>query len=113
MKLITAVVQPHKLHDLSLVVSKAGARGLTATEVVGFGQQFGHMGTAPSAESDAVLVLHKLRIDVLVPDELAEPVTSAIAEAVRTGTIGDGKIWVCPVGSVLRVRTGERDSDAV
>lgn len=113
MKLITAVVQPGKLDDLSLAVSKAGARGLTATEVVGFGQQFGRMATSQPADPEAVLVLRKLRVDVVVPDELAETVISAIADTVKTGTIGDGKVWICPVDGALRVRTGERDRDAV
>lgn len=112
MKLITAVVQPDKLDDVVQAVSAAGARGLTATKVRGFGQQFGHMGLAQPADPQ-VLVLPKLRVDVLAADELAEPVTAAIAKAVNTGAIGAGKIWVCPVDSALRVRTGERDDAAV
>ena len=112
MKLITAIVKPDKLDEVMHAVSEAGARGLTATEVRGFGQQFGHMG-ADRPPDEKVLVLPKLRIDVLVRDESAATVTEAIVKAVNTGAIGDGKIWVCPVDSALRVRTGERDVDAV
>ncbi len=112
MKLITAVVQPDKMDDVTGAVCGAGARGLTVTEVVGFGQEYGHMGRAQPADPQ-VLVVPKLRVDILVADELAEPVAAAIASAVKTGTIGDGKIWTCPVDSALRVRTGERDDDAV
>jgi len=111
-KLITAVVKPGKLDDVICAVSVAGAHGLTVTEARGFGQQHGHMGPGAPADQNA-LVLPKLRIDVLVQDESAEPVADAIAKSVSTGAIGDGKIWVCPVDSVLRVRTGERDRDAV
>lgn len=112
MKLITAVVKPDKLDDVVRVVAENGGRGLTATEVVGFGQQFGHHSAAVSADQSA-LVLPKVRIEVLVQDELAEALTGAIAKAVNTGSIGDGKIWVCPVEAALRVRTGERDRAAV
>jgi nitrogen regulatory protein P-II 1 len=112
MKQITAVVKPDMLEAVAKAAEEAGARGLTATDVRGFGQEFGHMSSVRPADQLA-LVLPKLRIDVLVPDELADPVVEAIAKAVNTGSIGDGKIWVCGVDSVLRVRTGERDRDAV
>jgi nitrogen regulatory protein PII len=112
MKLITAVVKPDKLDDVIRAVSYAGARGLTVTEVRGFGQQYGHMTSADAASRQA-LVLPKLRVEVLVSDDSAEPVTEAIAKSVNTHTIGDGKIWVCPVEAALRVRTGERDAAAI
>jgi nitrogen regulatory protein P-II 1 len=80
-------------------------------EVHGFGQQYGHM--APGGSDQTAFILPKLRIDVLVQDESAGPVADAIAKSVNTGAIGDGKMWICPVDSVLRVRTGERDRDAV
>jgi nitrogen regulatory protein PII len=112
MKLITAVVRPDKLDEVMRAATATGARGLTAIEVWGFGQQYGHLGGAAQAAAGAV-VLPKLRVETVVRDEVAEPVTEAIASAVRTGVIGDGKIWVCPVDSALRVRTGERDRDAV
>lgn len=113
MKMITAVVQPDKLEDVIRAAAGAGARGLTATEVRGFGQQYGHLGANGGSAEQMALVLPKLRIDIVVADETAEHVTGALAKSVRTGSIGDGKIWVSPVESVLRVRTGERDRDAV
>ncbi|HEX6932379.1 MAG TPA: P-II family nitrogen regulator [Streptosporangiaceae bacterium] len=112
MKLVTAVVQLEKLEDAVRAVSAAGARGLTATEVRGFGQQFGHHG--PDRPEDAeVMLLHKVRIDVVTTDELSWVVAEAIAKAVSTGTIGDGKVWISPVEGALRVRTGERDLAAL
>jgi nitrogen regulatory protein PII len=112
MKLITAVVKPGKLDDVVRAIEAAGARGLTATEVLGFGQQYGHLGP-DVPEDQSALVLPKVRVDVLVHDEVTETVVQAIAKAVNTGSLGDGKIWVCPVESALRIRTGERDSAAV
>jgi nitrogen regulatory protein PII len=111
-KLVTAIVRRDKLDDVIQAVSAAGARGLTATEVRGFGQQYGHMGHFQPADEAAVL-LPKTRVDVLVHDALVTTVTEAIAKSVQTGAIGDGKIWVSPVASALRVRTGERDWEAV
>jgi nitrogen regulatory protein PII len=111
-KLITAIVKPDKLDDVTRAVTSAGARGLTVTEVRGFGQQYGHVA-AVHPDDREILVLPKLRIDIVVQDQAAGPVTDAIAKSVNTGTIGDGKIWVSPVDSVLRVRTGERDRNAV
>ena len=112
MKLITAIVKPDIVDDLVLAVTEAGAHGLTATEVIGFGQQYGHGGTVNSTGYSAVL-LPKVRLDMVVKDEDAEPVVEAIAKGANTGTIGDGKIWVSPVDSALRVRTGERDDAAL
>jgi nitrogen regulatory protein PII len=111
MKLVTAVVKLDRLDDVVHAVVAAGGRGLTATEVRGFGQQYGHGGDRPPDAT--LLVLPKLRIDVLSSDELAWPVAEAIAKAASTGGIGDGKIWISPVEGVLRVRTGERDLAAV
>ena len=112
MKLVTAVVKPDKLDDVIRAVEGAGARGLTATEVMGFGQQYGHLGAVAPADQSP-LVLPKVRVDVLIRDELVGAIIDAIVKSVNTGSIGDGKIWVCPVESALRVRTGERDNDAV
>jgi nitrogen regulatory protein P-II 1 len=112
MKLVTAVVKLDKLDDVIAAVPAMGVRGMTVTEVRGFGQQFGHHEKDQSADA-SVLVLPKLRIDVLTSDELAWPVAEAIAKAVNTDTIGDGKIWISPVEGILRVRTGERDLDAI
>jgi nitrogen regulatory protein PII len=112
MKLVTAVVQPNTLDDVISAISVIGARGMTVTEVRGFGQQFGHHSEDRPTDP-TVLVLPKLRVDVLTSDELAWPLVEAIAKAVNTGAIGDGKIWVSPVEGALRVRTGERDLDAI
>jgi nitrogen regulatory protein P-II 1 len=106
MKLITAIIRMNKLDEVMTAVSGAGAHGLTATEVRGFGQQYGHAG------QESVL-LPKLRIDVVVQDEMAAPVTDVIIKSAQTGAMGDGKIWIVPVESALRVRTGERDWAAV
>lgn len=112
MKLVTAVVRLDKLDEVVRAVVAAGVRGLTATEVRGFGQQFGHHAEDQPADA-TVLVLPKLRVDVLTSDELAWPLAEAIAKAAGTGMIGDGKIWISPVEGALRVRTGERDLAAV
>lgn len=113
MKMITAIVQPGMLEQVTRAVTGAGARGLTACEVRGFGQQYGHMGAAARPAGQAALVLPKLRVDVLVQDENTEPVIRAIAGSVKTGAIGDGKIWVTDVQSALRIRTGELDHHAI
>jgi nitrogen regulatory protein P-II 1 len=117
MKLITAIVQPERLDDLVQSVIDSGAHGMTATEVRGFGRQYGQLVTGRAAAgrtSDRqVALLPKIRLDVVAGDDAAETVVDAIAKCAHTGTIGDGKIWVTPVDSVLRVRTGERDGDAV
>jgi nitrogen regulatory protein PII len=108
MKLITAVVKPDVVDDLVAAATGAGARGLTATEVIGFGQQYGQGHPAGTA-----VLLPKIRVDIVVRDADAETVTSAIAKCANTGTIGDGKIWVSTVDSAIRVRTGERDEAAL
>lgn len=112
MRLITAIIQPDKLGEVIESVTDQGAHGLTVTEVRGFGQQYGHLTAAARASQQAVL-LPKVRVDVVVSDEAARAVTAAIAKCAHTGSIGDGKIWVADVDSVVRVRTGERDRDAV
>lgn len=112
MKLITAVFKPERLDDVMHAVSAEGARGLTATDVRGFGQQYGHMGAVAPQDWRAAL-LSKVRVDVVVPDSIADRVTEAIVKTVTTGSIGDGKIWISPVDSAIRVRTGERDESAV
>jgi nitrogen regulatory protein P-II 1 len=109
MKLITAVVKPDIVDDVVMAATGAGARGLTAAEVIGFGQQYGHRNPPESA----AVLLPKIRIDIVVKDADAETVTNAIAKCANTGAIGDGKIWVSTVDSVIRVRTGERDASAL
>ena len=118
MKLITAIVRPEKLDELILSLIDHGVRGLTVTDVRGFGQQYGQLAGAATkvarrpGERMAVL-LAKARLDLVVLDDDAETIVEAIAKHARTETIGDGKIWVTPVDSALRVRTGERDRAAV
>ncbi len=112
MKLVTAVVKLETLDDVIQAVSTAGARGMTVTEVRGFGQQFGHLEKDRPADG-TVLILPKLRLDVLTTDQLAGPLAEAIAKAANTGAIGDGKIWISPVDNALRVRTGQRDLAAI
>jgi nitrogen regulatory protein P-II 1 len=111
-KVITAVLRPNTVDEVTRDLINAGARGMTVTEVLGFGQQRGHAPGAVAAEREALL-LPKVRIDVVVQDKDAAAVAETIAKSARTGAIGDGKIWVCPVDEVLRVRTGERDNSAV
>jgi nitrogen regulatory protein PII len=111
-KVITAILRADKVDDVTRDLINAGARGMTATEVLGFGQQHGHVAGPFAAEREAIL-LPKVRIDVVVRDEEAAAVAEAIAKSARTGAIGDGKIWICPAEHALRVRTGERDNDAV
>jgi nitrogen regulatory protein P-II 1 len=118
MKLITAIVRPEKLDELVLALIAQGVRGLTVTDVRGFGQQYGQrVGAAARVTGRAgghvAVLLAKVRLDLVVPDDDAETIVEAIAKHARTETIGDGKIWVTPVDSALRVRTGERDRAAV
>ncbi len=118
MKLITAIVRPDKLDELVQALIGQRVRGLTVTDVRGFGQQYGQLVggatkvTVRPGEHMAVL-LAKVRLDLVVLDDDAETIVEAIAKHARTETIGDGKIWVTPVDSALRVRTGERDRAAV
>lgn len=111
MKLITAVIRPEKLEEVTHAVIDAGARGMTVAEVRGFGQQYGQVAAHPA--DPAFLLLSKLRIDIVVEEQEAGLVADAIAKTARTGAIGDGKIWMCPVEAALRVRTGERGRDAL
>ena len=111
MKLITAIVEPDVTDDLVLAVTAAGAHGLTATEVIGLGQDHGQPGSVNSAACTALLP--RVRVDIVVPDDVVDAVISAIAKCANTGIMGDGKIWVSPVDSVLSARTGERDNSAI
>jgi nitrogen regulatory protein P-II 1 len=112
MKLITAIVQPFKVADVHEAVAEAGVHGLTVSEVKGYGRQKGHTEVYRGAEYQ-VDFIPKARIDVVVDDEQADVVVAAILRAARTGKVGDGKVWVTPVTSVSRVRTGERGADAL
>jgi nitrogen regulatory protein P-II 1 len=112
MRLVTAVIKPFKLEDVKSALEMLGIEGLTVSEVQGFGRQKGHTEVYRGAEYTVDLV-PKVRVDVLVDDPQAEKVVASIVEAARTGKIGDGKVWVTPLDTVVRVRTGERDADAV
>lgn len=122
MKLVTAIVRSEKLDELIDAVVDHNGRGLTVTQVRGFGRQFGERAAGSlSADTTAdglpryprAVLLTKVRLDILVLDQDVQPMVEAIAKHARTGIIGDGKIWVSPVDSAIRVRTGEKDRDAV
>ena len=112
MKLVTAIVKPFTLTDIKESLESIGVRGMTVTEVQGLGQQKGHTEVYRGAEY-AVDFVSKIKIEVVVSDDLYSDVIEAIISASRTGKIGDGKIWVTPVDDVARVRTAERGEDAV
>ncbi len=112
MKLITAIIKPFKLEDVKGALEGKGITGLTVSEASGFGRQRGHTEVYRGAEYTVDLV-PKVRVEVLVDDENADSVVDAIVGAAQTGRIGDGKVWVVPVDSVVRVRTGERGSEAI
>ena len=112
MKLVTAVVKPFKLEDVKQALSTLGLAGLTVSEVQGYGRQKGHTEVYRGAEYSVDFV-PKVRVEVVADDTLADKVVDAVVEAARTGKIGDGKVWVTPVDTVIRVRTGERGSDAI
>jgi nitrogen regulatory protein P-II 1 len=112
MKLITAIVKPFKLDDVKTALKGAGVQGMTVSEVQGFGRQSGHTEVYRGAEYQVDFV-PKVRVEVLVDVLEAERVAELIADAARTGKIGDGKIWITEVDRVVRIRTGERDADAL
>jgi nitrogen regulatory protein P-II 1 len=112
MKLIVAVVKPFKLDDVKEILKTLGVQGMTLTEAQGFGRQRGHTEVYRGAEYEVDFV-PKLRIEVLVDDAQADEVVDAIVGSANTGKIGDGKVWVIPVDTVVRVRTGERGVDAL
>jgi nitrogen regulatory protein P-II 1 len=112
MKLITAIVKPHKLDDVKTALKGAGITGMTVTEVQGFGRQSGHTEVYRGAEYTIDFV-PKVKVEVLVDDSATEEVLSAVISSARTGKIGDGKLWVTDVADVVRIRTGERDADAI
>lgn len=112
MKLVTAVIQPHRLDEVKAALEAAGVRGMTVSEASGYGRQRGHTEVYRGAEYTVDLV-PKVRIEVLVADVDAPTVTDAIVTAAQTGRIGDGKVWTLPVEDVARVRTGEHGPDAL
>ncbi|WP_320663821.1 P-II family nitrogen regulator [Prochlorococcus sp. MIT 1223] len=112
MKKIEAIIRPFKLEDVKVALVNAGIVGMTVSEVRGFGRQKGQVERYRGSEF-TVEFLQKLKIEVVVADESEEMVLKAISEAAKTGEIGDGKIFVTPVNSVLRIRTGEIDQAAL
>jgi nitrogen regulatory protein P-II 1 len=112
MKLIVAVLKPFKLDDVKEALKTLGISGMTLTEAQGFGRQRGHTEVYRGAEYEVDFV-PKLRVEVLVDDDQADQVVDAIVRTAATGKIGDGKVWVVPVDTVVRVRTGERGPDAI
>ncbi|WP_322760571.1 P-II family nitrogen regulator [Frankia sp. Cr2] len=112
MKLVTAVIKPFKLDDVKAALESLGVHGLTISEVQGFGRQKGHTEVYRGAEYKVDFV-PKIKIEIVVDDNAVEELVTAITTAAQTGKIGDGKVWVVPVETVIRVRTGERGSDAL
>ncbi len=112
MKLVTAIVKPFVLEDVKGALEQLGVLGMTVSEVQGYGRQKGHTEVYRGAEYSVDFV-PKVRVEVVADDQLADKVVDAVVEAARTGKIGDGKVWVTPVESVVRVRTGERGTDAI
>ena len=112
MKLVTAIVKPFVLEDVKGALEQLGVLGMTVSEVQGYGRQKGHTEVYRGAEYSVDFV-PKVRVEVVADDALADKVVDAVVEAARTGKIGDGKVWVSPVDTVIRVRTGERGSDAL
>ena len=112
MKIIVAIIKPFKLDEVRDALMATGVHGLTVSEVKGYGRQKGHTEIYRGAEY-AVSFLPKLKIEVAVPSELADAVVDAVSEAARTGQIGDGKIFILPLERAIRIRTGEKDSDAL
>ena len=112
MKLITAIVKPFKLDDVKNELKEAGVAGMTVAEVQGFGRQSGHTEVYRGTEYTVDFV-PKVRIEILVDAAKAQEVADVITRAARTGKIGDGKIWVTDVDTIIRIRTGEVDDDAI
>ena len=112
MKFVTAVIKPFKLDEVREALTEIGIQGLTVTEARGYGRQGGHTEIYRGAEY-AVNFLPKIRLEVAVADELVDQVVEMVTNAARTGQIGDGKIFVFELGQAVRIRTGERDSEAL
>jgi nitrogen regulatory protein P-II 2 len=112
MKLVIAIIKPFKLDDVRNALGQIGVAGLTVTEVKGYGRQRGHTEIYRGAEY-AVNFLPKLKIEVAIPSDRADKVVETITTTAKTGQIGDGKIFVVDIDHVVRIRTGETDSDAL
>jgi nitrogen regulatory protein P-II 1 len=112
MKLVTAIVKPFTLDDVKTSLEEAGVLGMTVSEIQGYGRQKGHTEVYRGAEYSVDFV-PKVRIEVVVDDAIVDKVVDSIVRSARTGKIGDGKVWVSPVETIVRVRTGERGTDAL
>jgi nitrogen regulatory protein P-II 1 len=112
MKLITAVIKPFKLDEVKAALQAFGVHGMTVSEASGYGRQRGHTEVYRGAEYEVDFV-PKIRVEVLVDDPQVTDVLEAVISSAGTGKIGDGKVWVVPVETVVRVRTGERGVDAI
>lgn len=112
MKLVTAVIRPFKLDDVRDALSQAGVTGITVTEVKGYGRQKGHTELYRGAEY-VVDFVPKIKIETAVPDDRVDAIVEAIADSARTDKVGDGKIFVSPIGQATRIRTGEIGDDAL
>ena len=112
MKLVTAIIKPHKLDDVKTALESFGVQGMTVSEASGYGRQRGHTEVYRGAEYTVDLV-PKVRLEVLVDDADATDVVDILVKSAQTGRIGDGKVWVSPIDTVVRVRTGDRDEAAI
>jgi nitrogen regulatory protein P-II 1 len=112
MKLVTAVIKPHKWEDVRTALESFGVTGMTVTEASGYGRQKGHTEVYRGAEYEVAL-LPKVRVEIVVDAADVDDVVEIIVKTAQTGKIGDGKVWVTSIDSVVRVRTGERDSAAI
>lgn len=112
MKMIIAILRPHKLDDVRKAISEVGVQGLTVSEVKGFGRQRGHTETYRGAEY-VVEFLPKIKIELVVSDDVVESTVETIVTAARTGKVGDGKIFVTGIPHATRIRTGESGANAV
>ena len=112
MKKIEAIIRPFKLEDVKLALVNAGIVGMTVSEVRGFGRQKGQVERYRGSEF-TVEFLQKLKLEIVIDDDRVDTVVNAIQDAARTGEIGDGKIFISPIDSVIRIRTGDRDSSAI
>ena len=112
MKLITAIVKPHKLDDVKDALKSAGVQGMTVSEVRGFGRQGGHSETYRGSEY-AIDFVPKVRIEIVVDDTAVDSVVDTIRTSANTGKIGDGKIWITDIARLVRIRTGEEGNNAI
>lgn len=110
--LVTAVIKPHKVEEVKDALRGVGVQGITVDEVKGFGRQGGHTETYRGAEY-TVDLLPKVKLEILCSEEMTDQVVDTIVSAARTDKIGDGKVWVIPASTVVRIRTGERDGEAL